>query len=534
MARRIILSSLALALFGVWNLPAVAAPQTEKSKEPEKSTATKKEDYYELFKLLADTMDQVEQNYVKPVDRRELVEAAIQGMISKLDPYSGYVGPEEVSNFRTSVENEFGGIGIQITMDDGDLKVLSPLVGTPAYRAGMMAGDRIVEVDGLTTAGMKLDDAIRHMKGPVGTKVTLTIVRPGGNYQIAIPRGKHGARGAPPVFHRSSVEPQKFTLTREMIHVETVMGDRRGLDDRWDFILDHDMKIGYIRVNSFSRDTARDLRQALEQLRAQKMKALVLDLRFDPGGLLNQAIEVCNLFVSSGRIVSTSGRNSPERVWDARGTGAFEGFPMVVLVNRYSASASEIVAACLQDHKRAAIVGERTWGKGSVQNVIELEDGRSVLKLTTAAYRRPSGKNIHRFPNSKDSDEWGVTPDPGYVLKLDDGELMDLVRQRRLRDIVQPHTRAVASADPAKKSPQPGAAAKKAGPTGDSTTKPAAAVKTAPTATVLDKPARPVKPPVDEKTGQWTAAAADEPAVDRQLQLALKSLTKELARAESK
>jgi len=370
MARRIILSSLVLALLGIWNLPAVAAPQAEKSKEPEKSTAAKKEDYYELFKLLADTMDQVEQNYVKPVDRRELVEAAIQGMISKLDPYSGYVSPEEVSNFRTSVENEFGGIGIQITMDDGDLKVLSPLVGTPAYRAGMMAGDRIVEVDGVTTAGMKLDDAIRHMKGPVGTKVTLTVVHAGGNPEITIPRGKHGARGALPVFHPSSIEPLKFTLTREMIHVETVMGDRRGLDDRWDFMLDHDKKIGYIRVNSFSRDTARDLRQALEQLRAQKMKALVLDLRFDPGGLLNQAIEVCNLFVSSGRIVSTSGRNSPERVWDARGTGAFEGFPMVVLVNRYSASASEIVAACLQDHKRALIIGERTWGKGSVQNVI--------------------------------------------------------------------------------------------------------------------------------------------------------------------
>ena len=148
------------------------------------------------------------------------------------------------------------------------------------------------------------------------------------------------------------------------------------------------------------------------------MRGLILDLRFNPGGLLAAAIEVSDLFIATGRIVSTKGRNSPERVWDAQKEGTFDGFPMVVLVNRYSASASEIVAACLQDHKRAVIVGERTWGKGSVQNVIELEDGHSALKLTTAGYRRPSGKNIHRFPDAKESDEWGVMPDNGYEVKL--------------------------------------------------------------------------------------------------------------------
>jgi carboxyl-terminal processing protease len=278
------------------------------------------------------------------------------------------------------------------------------------------------------------------------------------------------------------------------------------------------------------------------------MKALVLDLRFNPGGLLNQAIEVCNLFISSGRIVSTTGRNSPARVWDARGSGAFEGFPMVVLVNRYSASASEIVSACLQDHKRAVIVGERTWGKGSVQNVIELEEGRSVLKLTTASYRRPSGKNIHRFPNSKDSDEWGVTPDQGYLLKLDDVELADLVRQRRLRDIVQPHSHVVASAASAEhtspsaasgvdrdgRSKPPSATGKAAVPSAKSAVKPASAVKTEPRTTVLEKSTRPEAASAQKKAGHWTSAEVEETPVDQQLQLALTCLNKELARAESK
>ena len=193
-------------------------------------------------------------------------------------------------------------------------------------------------------------------------------------------------------------------------------------------------------LTSFSRDTARDLRTALRKLNKTKLRGLILDLRFNPGGLLNSAIEVCGMFISEGRIVSTAGRNSPERAWDAHPGEVFENFPMVILVNRYSASASEIVSACLQDHKRALVVGERTWGKGSVQNVIELEGGNSLLKLTTAAYKRPSGKNIHRFPNAKDSDEWGVMPDKGYDLKLSEKDMFRLMLDRRDRDVLQPHT----------------------------------------------------------------------------------------------
>ena len=166
------------------------------------------------------------------------------------------------------------------------------------------------------------------------------------------------------------------------------------------------------------------------------MRGLILDLRFNPGGLLTSAVEVSDLFISEGRIVSTKGRNTEERVWDAVKPGTFEGFPMVVLVNRYSASASEIVAACLQDHDRAVIVGERTWGKGSVQNVVELEEGKSALKLTTATYTRPNGHNIHRFPDAKDSDEWGVKPNLGYEVKLNIDEMNDLITDRRHRDLV--------------------------------------------------------------------------------------------------
>ena len=186
---------------------------------------------------------------------------------------------------------------------------------------------------------------------------------------------------------------------------------------------------------------------------------MIIDLRFNPGGLLTSAIEVSDLFVAKGRIVSTQGRNTPERAWEAEKAGTFEGFPIVVLVNRYSASASEIVAACLQDHHRAVVVGERTWGKGSVQNVIEMENGHSALKLTTASYKRPNGKNIHRFPDAKETDEWGVHPDPGYDLKLDDGELLGLMSSRHDRDIllVNHYAAKAAAGKPAAESDKPAA-----------------------------------------------------------------------------
>jgi len=383
-------------LFFFWALPAIAATEATPSKP--------KESDYDLFRKLADTVDQVERNYVTEVDRRELIESAIRGMLSKLDPYSTYMGPDEVQQFRASLMGEFGGIGIQIAADNGQLTVLSPIYGTPAYRAGILAGDRILQIDGRSTDGISVDEAVKRLKGDEGAPVTLTVVHPG------------------------KEEKTKVTLVREKIHLDTVLGDRRGPDSRWQFMLDPKQHIGYVRLMAFSSDTAAELQRVLTQLQTEKLRGLILDLRFNPGGLLSAGIEVSDLFISEGRIVSTKGRNSPERAWDAHKEGTFAGFPMVVLVNRFSASSSEIVAACLQDHKRAVVIGERTWGKGSVQTLIQLDSGKSVLKLTTASYRRPNGKNIHRFPDAKETDEWGVMPDAGFKIDLDNEEMVRLIQ----------------------------------------------------------------------------------------------------------
>jgi carboxyl-terminal processing protease len=464
----------------------------------EKNASKQLADEYELQKLFADTLDQVERNYVKDISRRELMEAAIHGVLSKLDQYSNYISPDDLGQFKTSVENQFGGIGIQIDIRRESIIVISPLVGSPAYRAGIQAGDRIVEIEGKSTADIRTtDEAAAKLKGEPGTTVNITTLRP------------------------STRERKTLAIEREVVHMETVMGDRRkDTDDSWDFMLDHERKIGYIRITSFGRDTERDLARALDELKKLNLRGLVLDLRSNPGGLLTSAIGVADLFVTSGKIVSTEGRNTKSRSWDAEKDGTYEGFPMVVLVNRYSASASEIVSACLQDHKRAVVVGERTWGKGSVQNVIELEGGKSALKLTTAGYQRPSGKNIHRFPDAKESDEWGVLPDPGYEVKLDENEFYQQMNNRHDRDIllVNHHV------------PRDAAAAGK--PAGSETQPPVAADAAKP-AVQDDKKASPAA------TGEGNAAAGDEAAaaaqkpafVDRQLQKAVDFLTGELAKA---
>lgn len=382
-----------------------AAPTPEDQKE-----------YYELLRLFADTVDQIERNYVKPIDRRELMEAAIRGALSKLDPYSNYIGPEELDRFRNSIEAEFGGIGIQVSIDGGRLRVISPLVGTPAYRAGLMAGDHITKIEGESTDGITLDEAVRLMKGKVGTDVSISIR------------------------HLHNPKEIDVTLKRAIIQVETVLGDLRDENDRWKFRIAGENHIGYIRLNAFSRNTARDLRRAVQDLQKDGFQGLVIDLRFNPGGLLSSAVEVCDMFISDGKIVSTKGRNVRERTWRAHKPGTFEGFPMAVLINKYSASASEIVSACLQDHNRAVVIGVRSWGKGSVQNVIDLEGGKSALKLTTAGYERPNGRNIHRFEGASEQDEWGVSPNDGYEVKLDNAETSKYLRYRRDRDIVASKT----------------------------------------------------------------------------------------------
>jgi carboxyl-terminal processing protease len=393
----------------------ILAGSLARAEDSEKKDAPPKDDYYTLMKVFVDTFQQVERNYVKDVDRRELLQAAIEGMMTKLDPYSSYISPEEMAQFSESVDQEFGGIGIQIHKDErtNRLMVMSPLPGTPAYRAGLVAGDVILEIDGKSTEGYSIEKAVGILKGKPGAPVKLGIL------------------------HASTNKKEQVSLVRDVIHVATVLGDHYKPDGSWDFMIDKKDKIGYVRLTHFSRHSSIELEKAINQLLEEGMQALVLDLRFDPGGLFSQATEIADMFIEGGTIVSTKGRNTTERTWEAKKEGTFPNFPMAVLVNHYSASASEIVAACLQDHHRAVIVGERSWGKGSVQNVIELEGGTSALKLTTASYHRPSGKNIHRFPGASESDAWGVMPDPGYEVKFSARETREyLDSYRRERDIL--------------------------------------------------------------------------------------------------
>ncbi|HTU21898.1 MAG TPA: S41 family peptidase, partial [Gemmataceae bacterium] len=355
---------------------------------------------------VVDVLHEVRERYVVDIDpdrERKLVEDMINGGLERLDPHSAYITPREYKQFEKQSEGKFGGVGIQVGFDrqNRGLTVISPMPGTPAYEAGVLAGDLIVKIDGKSTDNLRMNEAVDLIQGEPGQKVILTVLHEGGK------------------------EPVDLPITRAIIEVPCVLGDQRKADNlrAWDFMLDNQNKIGYIRLTSFSKTASKEMREAVEELQRQGVRGLIVDLRNNPGGLLKEAREVSDLFLTDGRIVSTKGRNHKEEIYDARPAGTLllpaEKYPMVVLVNKFSASASEIVSAALQDHGRAVIIGERTYGKGSVQNIIEMHQGsdRSALKLTTASYWRPSGKNIHRFPDSKDSDDWGVRPnDSGYKL----------------------------------------------------------------------------------------------------------------------
>jgi carboxyl-terminal processing protease len=404
---------------------AYSAPSREKDKD------------YELVRLIVEVLHEVRQRYVVDVDgdrERKLVEDMINGGLERLDPHSAYIPPAEYRQFEKQSEGKFGGVGIQVGFDRqnrGQLTVISPMPGTPAYEAGILAGDLILKIDGKATDNMRMNEAVDLIQGDPGQKVMLTVL------------------------HEGAKEPVDITVTRALIVVASVLGDRRKADDpkSWDLMLDKDSKIGYIRLTSFSKTAAREMREAIEQLQRDGARGLVLDLRNNPGGLLKAAVEISDLFLNEGRIVSTKGRNHKEEIYDAKADGTLllpaEKFPMAVLVNKYSASASEILSAALQDHKRAVIVGERTYGKGSVQNIIEMHEGgkASALKLTTASYWRPSGKNIHRFPDSKETDDWGVKPDAGFEVSLKDEERVEYMLYRSERDVVRNRPRPV---DPVK------------------------------------------------------------------------------------
>ncbi len=333
-----------------------------------KSNAPENPEAYQYLKLFSDVMSIVQDNYVEKTDQKKLMYGAINGMLRELDPHSSFMKPDDYKELQIETKGKFGGLGIEITIRDNILTVVSPLEGTPADKVGIQANDQIVKIDEVTTQDMSLMDAVQKMRGAKGSKVKLTILR----------KGEH--------------KPLEFELVRDIISIQSVKS--RVLEAGY----------GYVRISSFQSDTANELRKALTQLESEGsgLQGLVIDLRNDPGGLLDQAVEVSDEFLDGGLIVYTGGRLENQKMrFEAHKKTKPRTYPIVTLVNSGSASASEIVAGALQDHKRAIIMGEQTFGKGSVQTVIPLNDG-SALRLTTSLYYTPSGTSIQAK---------GITPD---------------------------------------------------------------------------------------------------------------------------
>jgi len=341
---------------------------------------------YRQLDLFSDAFEKVRANYVRPVQDKELISSAIQGMVSNLDPHSSYMDTKSYGDMQITTRGTFGGIGVQIQQEDGIIKVVSPIDGTPAAKAGIKSGDKIGAVDGVSIIGLPQDEAIDKMRGPVGSKVTITVIREG------------------------EKKPFDVTLQRSNVQVDATTFRREG-------------DVGYIRMPGFNQQTAPGLERAVRELKRQigpGIKGYILDLRNNPGGLLDQAIQVSDDFLTGGEIVSTRGRRADDtQRYDAKGGDITEGKKLVVLINAGTASASEIVSGALQDHKRATIVGMTSFGKGSVQTIIPLADGGGALRLTTARYYTPSGHSIQAQ---------GIIPDI-QVAQGDEAAIPKLARQ---------------------------------------------------------------------------------------------------------
>ena len=371
------------------------------------SPAPPSEDY-KLVRTIVDVLAEVDKNYVRPLtpdEKRKLVEDMINGGLEKLDPYSQYFSAAEFEQFNTQTEGEYGGVGILLKRDVKSrfLQVESPIPGSPAYDAGVRADDLILKIGDRTTEDLRIEDARKLIKGPAGTAVTLTFLR-----DIA-------------------AGPFEVPLKRQVIELHAVGGAGRDPADptKWDYVADKASGVALVRLIQFSEKTERELTAAIAEARKQGARSLVLDLRENPGGLLGQAVKVADLFLAGGPIVTTEDRRGGGRQWAAAaGDAGLEDparLPMAVLVNSNSASAAEIVAAALQDNKRAAVVGERSYGKGSVQRVYPL-DGGAAVKLTGEQWLRAGGGSIHRWPDSKPTDAWGVKPDAGLEVPLTDAD----------------------------------------------------------------------------------------------------------------
>lgn len=362
------------------------------------SQTSEGDDPYSSLKLFTTVMERVRSEYVdgSKISYQELIHAALRGMLSTLDPHSEFMDPPKYQDLKNDTSGEFGGVGIVVSMKSEFLTVVSPMEDTPGYKAGILSGDRIIKIEGRATDRIGLTEAVKLLRGDPGTEVTLTILRP------------------------SNGVVKDYRLTRAAIKVDTV----KDVNGRREFPLSEN-HIGYVRITQFGERTSEDLADALKKLKDRGMKAFVMDLRGNPGGLLDQAVEVCEKFLPRGElVVTTEGREGKQKSeFRARGGDKYANLPSVILVNGGSASASEIVSGCLQDSTakglcRVVVLGEQTFGKGSVQSILQLQDG-SALRLTTAKYFTPSHKVIH---------EKGITPD--IIVPMSDEEEQDLYLKR--------------------------------------------------------------------------------------------------------
>lgn len=357
---------------------------------------------FSFVRTLIDVYRNVDMNYVEPVERKKLETAAINGMLKSLDEYTMYVPPDKQDEFNDALDGNFKGVGIRLSQNEqGQIEVVTPIDDSPAWKAGILPGDVIVKVNGESILGLRLEDVIPKIQGPSGTPVTLTILR------------------------RQNEQTVDITMTRQEYQIPMVKGFGRNQDQSWDFWADHENKIAYVRLTQFTPEVGQRITSILNQLLKEGMKGLIFDVRFNPGGRLQEAEQLIDLFVKEGVMVTVKGRSRAEQKKLARAEGTLPDFPMVVLINEHSASASEVLAGALKDLGRATVVGARSYGKGSVQEVVPLDANAGELKITVAYWYLPSGKRVQRL---KDATEWGVEPD--IVVPMDDAAQARLMTEQ--------------------------------------------------------------------------------------------------------